>query len=132
MLRFINTPDNTTKRNVNKTNENHQSSVEAKEEIEDDDEYEFVVEEKEAEDENHEVEVYLEEEDPFEADPIPDKITNLSSDDDYDVMFLKSLAPYFKQLDPIRKLVVRNKMQDMLLNEIAAQTSASHFNSKKS
>ncbi|CAB3251833.1 unnamed protein product [Arctia plantaginis] len=81
---------------------------------------------------NEEVEVYFSEH--FEAqDPLPDKRIKLStSDDDFDIMFLKSLAPYFKKLDPIRKLVVRSKMQDMLLNEIAAQSSTTSFQLKRS
>lgn len=131
MLKFINTPETTAKSKGNKPNggdENSVDAVEAKEEIQDD-EYEFDVE-PEPQGGNNEVEVYLDES--FEEEPIPEKIAKLSSNEDYDVMFLKSLAPYFKQLDPIRKLVVRSKMQDMLLNEIAAQSSASQFNLKKS
>ncbi|KAJ0177481.1 hypothetical protein K1T71_007490 [Dendrolimus kikuchii] len=44
-----------------------------------------------------------------------------NDEEDYDIMFLKSLAPYFRKLDTMRKLVVRSRMQDMLMNEIAAQ-----------
>ncbi|CAH0723103.1 unnamed protein product, partial [Brenthis ino] len=40
---------------------------------------------------------------------------------DYDTMFLQSLTPFFKELEPWRKLVVRNKIQDIILNELAAQ-----------
>ncbi|XP_075973948.1 uncharacterized protein LOC142975136 [Anticarsia gemmatalis] len=79
--------------------------------------------------EQNEVEVYFDE---TYDDPLPEKRAKVSMDEDYDVMFLKSLAPYFKQLDPIRKLVVRSKMQDMLLNEIAAQASTTQYQLKKS
>ncbi|KAJ8728424.1 hypothetical protein PYW08_016809 [Mythimna loreyi] len=131
MLKFINTSDNGKSNGkgskTSGSDENNVETVEAKEEIED--EYEFEVEQ-EPEEGNNEVEVYLDES--YVEEPIPEKVAKLSSNEDYDVMFLKSLAPYFKQLDPIRKLVVRSKMQDMLLNEIAAQTSASQFNLKKS
>lgn len=65
-------------------------------------------------------------------DPLREKRIETSTDDEYDIMFLKSLAPFMKQLNPISKLVVRNKIQDMLLNEIAAQSSSSHSQSKKS
>ncbi|KAG6439503.1 hypothetical protein O3G_MSEX000826 [Manduca sexta] len=44
-------------------------------------------------------------------------------EEEFDVLFLQSLTPYFKQLDPMRKLVIRSKMQDMLFNEICAQKS---------
>lgn len=56
-----------------------------------------------------------------EVDPISEQ--KPSADDDYDLMFLKSLVPYFRQLDSMRKLVLRSKMQDMLMNEIAAQNA---------
>lgn len=62
----------------------------------------------------------------LQEDPISEKTPY--TDDDYDLMFLKSLMPYFRQLDSMRKLVLRSKIQDMLMNEIAAQTS---LNSKK-
>lgn len=42
----------------------------------------------------------------------------------YDVMFLKSLAPFFKQLVPMRKLIMRSKIQDLLLKEIADQNAS--------
>ncbi|XP_063533708.1 uncharacterized protein LOC134744005 [Cydia strobilella] len=60
------------------------------------------------------LEVYLE-------DPIPEKRFKPNDSEDYDLMFLKSLTPFFKQLEPTRNLVVRSRIQDMLLNEIAAQ-----------
>lgn len=58
-----------------------------------------------------------------EEDPISEQ--KPSTDDDYDLMFLKSLVPYFRQLDSMRKLVLRSKIQDMLMNEIAAQNASS-------
>lgn len=77
--------------------------------------------------ENHisEVNVKMEdEEESSDEDPIKEKRRKVENDDEnYDMMFLKSLAPYFKQLDEMRKLVVRSKMQDMLMNELAAQRS---------
>ncbi|XP_047024635.1 transcription factor Adf-1-like [Helicoverpa zea] len=103
------------------------SRVTTKKEV--DDEFEYEVEEEEPVGTN-EVEVYLEE--GYSGDHIPEKRAKLSSDEDYDVMFLKSLAPFFRQLEPMRKLVVRSKMQDMLLNEMAAQSSASHLHNNKS
>ncbi|XP_041978024.1 uncharacterized protein LOC121732267 [Aricia agestis] len=39
-------------------------------------------------------------------------------DDDYDIMFLKSLAPYMRSLSPVRKLQVRNQIQDIFLQKI--------------
>lgn len=125
MMKFISRSSG----NVSKTNEG--SDVETKAEINsDEEEYEFEVEDEQEPERNNEVEVYLDE--AYEEDPIPDKRAKITTDEDYDVMFLKSLAPYFRQLDPIRKLVVRSRMQDMLLNEIAAQTSASHCQLKNS
>uniref|UniRef100_A0A2A4IZC1 MADF domain-containing protein n=1 Tax=Heliothis virescens TaxID=7102 RepID=A0A2A4IZC1_HELVI len=107
---------------------NNVSLVTTKREV-DDEEFEYEVEE-EGSAENNAVEVYLEE--GYSGDQIPAKRPKLSSDEDYDVMFLKSLAPFFRQLDPMRKLVVRSKMQDMLLNEMAAQASANHLHNNKS
>lgn len=60
-----------------------------------------------------------------EQDPIPDKKRRTNNEDDFDLMFLKSLTPFLKQLEPIRKLVVRSKIQEILLNEIAAQSTGS-------
>lgn len=127
MMKFIDVPHRNKKGN-------DESSIEAIEDFnndEDDEQLAFVVEDEQEQEQEQEGnnEVYIDE--TYEEDPIPEKRAKLI-DEDYDVMFLKSLAPYFKQLDPIRKLVVRSKMQDMLLNEIAAQTSATMFQSKKS
>ncbi|XP_035433249.2 uncharacterized protein LOC118264737 [Spodoptera frugiperda] len=108
---------------------NEGSKVATKEELTDDD-FDFVDEQENVTAESPEAEVYFEQ--GYEEDPISDKMQKIA-EEDYDMMFLKSLAPYFRQLDPIRKLVVRSKMQDMLLNEIAAQASVSQqFHSKKS
>lgn len=62
----------------------------------------------------------------FLEDPISER--KPYGDDDYDLMFLKSLMPYFSQLDSMRKLVLRSKIQDMLMNEIAAQNAFKHKN----
>ncbi|KAF9416950.1 hypothetical protein HW555_005866 [Spodoptera exigua] len=123
----------TDEQNENQTNKDNEaesegSKVATKEELTDDD-FDFVDDQENVTAGSHEAEVYFDQ--GYEEDPIPDKIPKLA-DEDYDLMFLKSLAPYFRQLDPIRKLVVRSKMQDMLLNEIAAQASANQFHSKKS
>ncbi|XP_026324833.1 uncharacterized protein LOC113233831 [Hyposmocoma kahamanoa] len=60
----------------------------------------------------------------LQEDPISER--KPYADDDYDLMFLKSLMPYFRQLDSMRKLVLRSKIQDMLMNEIAAQNASRH------
>lgn len=43
--------------------------------------------------------------------------------DDYDTMFLQSLTPFLRELEPWRKLVVRNKIQDVILKEMAEQNN---------
>ncbi|XP_045771583.1 uncharacterized protein LOC123871707 [Maniola jurtina] len=55
-----------------------------------------------------------------EQDPLPVK-RRQSSEVDYDLMFLKSLVPYFRELEPVRKLRIRSKIQDIIINEINAQ-----------
>nr|XP_034830875.1 uncharacterized protein LOC117987911 [Maniola hyperantus] len=55
-----------------------------------------------------------------EQDPLPVQ-RRLSSEDDYDLMFLKSLVPYLRELEPVRKLEVRNKILDIIINDISAQ-----------
>ncbi|GBP76063.1 hypothetical protein EVAR_44845_1 [Eumeta japonica] len=53
------------------------------------------------------------------------KRSRIDEDDpDNDWMFLKSLAPFFKRLEPLRKLVVRSKFQDILQTELARQAAA--------
>lgn len=59
-------------------------------------------------------------------DPLPNAIARRSLEEDYDMMFLKSLVPYFRELDPVRKLKVRNKIQDIILNEINEQGAFSN------
>lgn len=39
--------------------------------------------------------------------------------DDEDMMFLKSLHPYFKNMDNLQKLRVRNEIQTVLINELS-------------
>ncbi|RVE49993.1 hypothetical protein evm_005346 [Chilo suppressalis] len=46
-----------------------------------------------------------------------------TDDEEHELMFLNSLAPFFCKLDPMRKLVLRSRIQDMLLNEVTAQKS---------
>lgn len=41
--------------------------------------------------------------------------------DDEDMMFLKSLHPYFKNMDNLQKLRVRNEMQTVLINQLSIQ-----------
>ncbi|XP_032524091.2 uncharacterized protein LOC116775320 [Danaus plexippus] len=53
-------------------------------------------------------------------DPLEQKRPRLL--DDYDTMFLMSLTPYFTQLEPVRKLLLRNKIQELILSEITAQS----------
>lgn len=45
--------------------------------------------------------------------------------DDEDTYFLKSLAPYFKGLDPVQKLRLRSKIQNLIADEIASSSTAS-------
>jgi hypothetical protein len=60
----------------------------------------------------------------------------IADSEDHDLMFLESLAPFFANIDPMRKLVLRSRIQDMLLNEVVAQkneesekkSSVHHFN----
>ncbi|CAG9584943.1 unnamed protein product [Danaus chrysippus] len=52
-------------------------------------------------------------------DPLETKRPRL---DDYDSMFLMSLTPYFKQLEPMRKLSLRNKIQELIFNELTEQS----------
>lgn len=44
---------------------------------------------------------------------------------DSDLLFLKSLLPYFKKISPVRQLHVRNKIQDILLEEMS---TSGHYN----
>lgn len=41
--------------------------------------------------------------------------------EDEDLLFFKSLLPYFKQLDPIQKLRIRNQFQDILIQNLSTQ-----------
>ncbi|XP_059051599.1 uncharacterized protein LOC131846338 [Achroia grisella] len=64
------------------------------------------------------------EEDSEDPVAVPKKRRRSYAEEEYDLMFLKSLAPFFRRLDPVRKLVLRSKMQDLVINEIAAQKSS--------
>ncbi|XP_049869588.1 uncharacterized protein LOC126369273 [Pectinophora gossypiella] len=77
-------------------------------------------------DEPDESQVYIE-----DADIIPDKRRRFN-DGDYDMMYLQSLTPYFSELDPMRKLVVRSKINDLLMTELAAQHASNKQNGRKS
>ncbi|XP_041978196.1 uncharacterized protein LOC121732395 [Aricia agestis] len=67
-----------------------------------------------------ETEVYVE--DNRLHDEFEPKRPRVEEDDDYDMMFLKSLAPYLRALRPIKKLAVRNKIQQMLMDELGSET----------
>lgn len=43
--------------------------------------------------------------------------TDVSGDIDDDLHFVKSLVPYLRKLSPIRKLLVRNEIQNLLIRE---------------
>ncbi|RVE49994.1 hypothetical protein evm_005347 [Chilo suppressalis] len=55
----------------------------------------------------------------------PAQSNSNSTIENYDVLFLKSLVPYFQKLDPVRKLIMRNRIQDLLINELALQQNNS-------
>lgn len=44
----------------------------------------------------------------------------LEKSDDDDLMFLKSLLPYFKQMDPVQKLRIRSLFQNIIIEEISS------------
>lgn len=48
--------------------------------------------------------------------------------DDEDMMFLKSLHPYFKNMDNLQKLRVRNEIQTVLINQLSIKNQQ-HQNS---
>ncbi|XP_045495351.1 uncharacterized protein LOC123694094 [Colias croceus] len=52
--------------------------------------------------------------------------------DDADMLFLKSLAPYFQYLSPVQKLRLKSKIQNVIADEIALTTSPSPSNSSYS
>lgn len=41
--------------------------------------------------------------------------------DDEDMLFLKSLHPYFHTMNPLQKLHIRNQLQTVFINELSAQ-----------
>lgn len=49
--------------------------------------------------------------------------TNKEQDDE-DMLFLKSLAPYFKYLTPVQKLRLKSKIQNFIADEISLTTSS--------
>lgn len=42
-----------------------------------------------------------------------------NEDDDEDMLFFKSLAPYFRYLTPVQKLRLKSKVQNLIADEIA-------------
>lgn len=46
------------------------------------------------------------------------KLEILNRTEDDDLLFLKSLLPYFKEMNPIQKLRIRSKFQNILLDEL--------------
>lgn len=44
--------------------------------------------------------------------------------DDEDMLFSKSLAPYFKYLTPVQKLRLKSKIQTFIADEISLTTSS--------
>lgn len=67
------------------------------------------------------------------------KLELLKDPDDDDLNFFKSLLPYFKTMNPIKKLKLRSKIQDLVIQELDSatpspmpspgQSSASHSSS---
>ncbi|XP_045463941.1 transcription factor Adf-1-like [Harmonia axyridis] len=49
---------------------------------------------------------------------------NNEKQDDTDILFLMSLAPYFKYLNPLQNLRLRNKIHIMIADEISKATSS--------
>lgn len=47
--------------------------------------------------------------------------TNPVTVDDEDMLFLKSLHPYFHSMNPLEKLQVRNQIQTVLINKLSTQ-----------
>lgn len=48
-----------------------------------------------------------------------EKINALKEPEDDDLMFFKSLTPYFKQMTPLQKLKVRSKIQQVVIDELS-------------
>lgn len=51
-----------------------------------------------------------------------------NSDDDEDMHFFKSLLPYFKKMNALQKLRVRNIFQETILSELSSQTNQNLMN----
>lgn len=65
-----------------------------------------------------------------DTDPLPPKKKKRNQEDDYDVLFLTSLMPYFRELEPMRKLVFRSKIQELLIHELVRNTSGNVVQTK--
>ncbi|XP_017466883.1 PREDICTED: uncharacterized protein LOC108359498 [Rhagoletis zephyria] len=59
------------------------------------------------------------------------KLALLEASEDENSLFLRSLLPFMKKLDPIRQLRVRCKFQDILLQEIEAECTFQIVNEQK-
>lgn len=55
---------------------------------------------------------------PEDEDSSPKRDVLPHSEDYYDLLFLESLAPYFQRLEPVRRVAMRAKIQDMLMRDI--------------
>lgn len=51
----------------------------------------------------------------------PTYIRDFESDVDDDLCFVKSLVPYMKRLNPVKKLIVRNEMQKLLIDQLLCE-----------
>ena len=49
-------------------------------------------------------------------------ITSKDDDMDEDIHFAKSLVPFLRRLKPLRKLIIRNDIQTLLIRELANES----------
>ncbi|XP_057663124.1 uncharacterized protein LOC130898095 [Diorhabda carinulata] len=54
------------------------------------------------------------------------KLALLETPEDENSLFLRSLLPYFQKMDPLQQLRVRNKFQDILIQEMSPPSTSSH------
>lgn len=55
------------------------------------------------------------------------KLAILERSEDDDMMFFRSLLPYFRKMQPIQKLRVRNKFQDIVIQELSTPSHDSEI-----
>lgn len=55
------------------------------------------------------------------------KLALLERPEDEDMMFFRSLLPYFRKMHPIQKLRVRNKFQDVVIQELSMPSHGTEF-----